>query len=274
MDQKSSEIDEMVEKTWHDLLTYGESEKEKRYRKIFRMFHSQVKCKWCNLPFDHPASPLLHLIFKKKPSQFNPRFCNICDDFARKFQGGAELEISMVFADIRGSTTLAENMSPTQFKNLIDRFYRVTTDIFIEQDAMIDKLVGDEVTAFFIPGLSGSDFANKAVTAAQQILVRTGHLDEKGPWAPIGIGIHTGLAFVGAVGTTEGVVDITALGDSVNAAARLASLAKAGEILVSEKTLASAKIDSDAFEKRTLELKGKSEPLTVRVMEAGVGVPA
>jgi len=267
MTLEKTEHDIFVETTWRNLLTQGESGKEKRLRKIFRMFPAKTKCKWCDLPFDHPASPLIHLVFKKKPSTFNPRFCNICDDFAVKFQGGAEVELSMVFADIRGSTTLAEGMSPTEFKRLIDRFYQVSTQIFIKTNAMIDKLVGDEVTAFYLPGLAGKDYVHQAIEAAQELLIKTGHKDPHGPWAPIGIGVHTGVAFVGAVGTSDGMVDVTALGDAVNIAARLASQAKAGEILLSEQTVQAAKIDATNMEKRRLELKGKSLPFDVKVMQ-------
>lgn len=266
MNQENTDRAAMVEKTWHDLLTNGESDKEKRYRKIFKIFPSETKCKWCDLPFNHPASPLIYAIFKKRPSQFNPRFCNICDEFARKYQGGAEIEITMVFADIRGSTQLAESMNVTEFKNLIDRFYRVSTDVFIHYDAMIDKLVGDEVTAFFMSGLAGEDYTSKAIHAAQEILRKTGHQEKQGPWAPIGIGIHTGVAFVGAVGTVDGMVDITALGDSVNIAARLASHAKTGEIILSEETAQAARLDQTQLEQRSLILKGKSAPLDVQVM--------
>ena len=257
----------MVENTWRALLTEGESEDEKRLRRIFRMFPSKTKCKWCDLPFDHPASPLIHLIFKKKPSSFNPRFCNVCDDFAVKYQGGAEVELSMLFADIRGSTTLAEGMSATEFKKLIDRFYQVSTKIFIKTNAMIDKLIGDEVTAFYLYGMAGQDYARLAVDAAEELLIKTGHKAPNGPWAPTGVGIHTGVAFVGAVGTSDGVVDITALGDAVNVAARLASKAKAGEVLLSEKTIQAAKLDSSNLEKRSLELKGKSAVFEVSVMK-------
>ena len=266
MTKEKTDHETMVENTWRTLLTEGESEDEKRLRRIFRMFPSKTKCKWCDLPFDHPASPLIHLIFKKKPSSFNPRFCNVCDDFAVKFQGGAEVELSMVFADIRGSTTLAEGMSPTEFKKLIDRFYQVSTKIFIKTNAMIDKLVGDEVTAFYLHGMAGQDYVRLAVNAAEELLIETGHKDQNGPWAPIGIGVHTGVAFVGAVGTSDGMVDVTALGDAVNVAARLASQAKAGEILLSEATLQAAKMDSSKMEKRSLELKGKSAAFDVRVM--------
>lgn len=266
MTNEKSDHDIFVETTWRNLLTQGESDKEKRLRRIFRMFPSKTKCKWCDLPFDHPASSLIHFIFKKKPSIFNPRFCNVCEDFAVNFQGGAEVDLSMVFADIRGSTTLAEGMSATEFKNLIDRFYQVTTKIFIKTDAMIDKLAGDEVTAFYLPGIAGQDYADLAVRAAEEILIQTGHKDSTGPWAPIGIGIHTGVAFVGAVGTPDGIVDITALGDAVNVAARLASQAKTGEIILSEQTLQAAKMNSSELEKRSLKLKGKRATIDVRVL--------
>ena len=128
---EKTDHDMLVENTWRNLLTQGEAEEEKRLRKIFRMFPAKTKCKWCDLPFDHPASSLIHFIFKKKPSAFNPRFCNVCDEFAVKFLGGAEIELSMLFADIRGSTAMAEKMSATEFKYLIDRFFKVSTKIFI-----------------------------------------------------------------------------------------------------------------------------------------------
>ncbi len=271
MTTEITEHDTFIETTWRNLLIQGESNEEKRLRRIFRMFPAKTKCKWCDLPFDHPASSLIHLVFRKRPSAFNPRFCNVCDDFAVKFQGGAEVELSMVFADIRGSTTLAEGMSATEFKKLIDRFYQVSTKIFIQTNAMIDKLVGDEVTAFYLPGLAGKDYAHLAIEAAQELLIKTGHEDPYGPWAPIGIGVHTGVAFVGAVGTSDGMVDITALGDAVNIAARLASQAKAGEILLSEQTIQAANIDSSNMEKRSLELKGKSSTFDVKVMRITPG---
>lgn len=271
MSEGKSEHEVFIEKTWRNLLTAGESEKEKRLRRIFRLFPSKTKCKWCDLPFDHPASALIHLIFRKKPSGFNPRFCNVCDDFAAKFQGGAEVELSMLFADIRGSTALAEGMNATEFKQLIDRFYQVATRILIRSDAMIDKLIGDEVAAFFLPGLAGVGYARLAVDSARELLVETGHRDTSGPWVPVGVGIHTGVAFVGAVGNAEGMVDVTALGDAVNTASRLASQAQKGEILLSEQTRVAAGMDASGLEKRSLDLKGKSEPFEARVMQVRPG---
>jgi adenylate cyclase len=98
----------------------------------------------------------------------------------------------------------------------------------------------------------------------------TGHGEPNGPWVPIGVGIHTGTAWVGSIVGASGVVaDFTALGDNVNVAARLASTAGPGEILVSEVTLDAAQVDTQELEERQLELRGKSELVSVRVMSLG-----
>jgi adenylate cyclase len=258
----------MVEEVWRDYLTKGQNEKEARQRRLFKWFPTNpphARCKNCCAPFQGVGAPVVRALYNKRPSIYNPRFCNICEEFARDYQGGAEIEMSMLFADIRGSTTLAEGMSPTEFSKLIDRFYQRTTDVLIEADALIDKLVGDEVTAFFMPGLV-PEHARVAIETAEAILRVTGHGDASGPWAPVGAGIHTGMAFVGAVGSEDTVVDITALGDTVNTAARLASMAGPGEVIVSEDTCLAAGLDRPELERRQLDLKGRSEPVDVRVI--------
>jgi adenylate cyclase len=180
-------------------------------------------------------------------------------------QGGAEIEITMLFADVRGSTTLAEGMTPAEFRNLINRFYKASSAELIRSEAMIDRLVGDEVVGYFVPGLAGREHARKAIESAKAILDVTGHGDSKGPWIPVGVGVHTGTAFLGTVGSEEGVTDFTALGDAVNAAARLASKAATGELLVSEAAYSAAAMDIRGLEERNLILKGRSEPLRALV---------
>ncbi len=96
----------------------------------------------------------------------------------------------------------------------------------------------------------------------------TGYAVKDNPWLPVGVGICTGVAYVGVVGSSGGVTDITALGDAVNTTARLASSAAAGEILVSEAVCDAAGLGSAQFEERTLTLKGKQEPFRVRVLRA------
>ena len=185
-----------------------------------------------------------------------------------KRPGGAEVDISMVFVDVRGSTPLAEGMSPVDFRNLINRFYTESTAVFIKYEAVIDRLVGDQAIGYFIPGLAGKDHARKAVEAAREILIATGHSETEGPWIPVGAGVHTGIAFVGTVGSEEGVTDFTALGDSVNAGARLASVALEGELIISEAAYSAAGMELEGLEKRELELKGREQKLISYVIKA------
>lgn len=187
--------------------------------------------------------------------------------FANKYPGGTELEISMLFVDVRGSTGLAERMTAGDFGQLMNRFYKVATDVLIRTDAIIDKFVGDEVIGLYIPIFTGPEHARPALVAARELLEATGHTHEEGPWLPIGIGVHTGPVFVGTVSGSEGsVTDITALGDNVNVAARLASLAAPGEALISEVAYAAGGADLGDLERRQLDLKGRSEPVPARVL--------
>jgi len=164
---------------------------------------------------------------------------------------------------------MAENISATEFSALMNRFYGAATDVLIKTDAFIDKLIGDEVMAVYLPMFAGREPARLAVRAAQELLQATGHGDPDGPWMPVGVGVHTGIAFFGTVSGAEGTVsDFTALGDSVNIAARLASNAGPGEALVSDDACAAAGLDAERLERRYLELKGRSEPVGVRVIRA------
>ena len=138
----------------------------------------------------------------REQSKYNPRFCNPCDRFEQP--GGAEVVLTMLFADVRGSTTLAEQMSALDFSRLINRFYTVATDVLVRTDALVDRLIGDEVIGLYIPGFAGPEHPRRAIEAAQRLLHLTGHRNPKGPWLPVGVGIHTGPAFVGVVGGTEG----------------------------------------------------------------------
>ena len=83
---------------------------------------------------------------------------------------------------------------------------------------------------------------------------------------PVGIGVHAGIAYFGAMGAADGLTEISAIGDEVNLAARLASKAAPGEIIVSEQALKAADIDDSGLEARSLELKGISQSIHVRVI--------
>ncbi len=246
---------------WWEWFTTSAFAVDKRLRRIFRMLPRDPRCKFCNAPFRGVGGIIVRALFGKQRSALNPRFCNMCEVASRTFPGGAEVEMTMLFADIRGSTALSEKMSPKEFSQLINRFYAASTKIIIEADGLVEKLAGDEVVAFWGAGFAGPDYVRRTIRVAQhlsKVMTRQG--------IRIGIGVHFGIAYFGALGTAEGLTDISAKGDQVNTAARLASKAAAGEIIVSEQALREAGIDGSELESRSLELKGISEPVLVRVM--------
>ena len=116
--------------------------------------------------------------------------------------------------------------------------------------------------------LEAIEIARKAVEAGKDLLRVTGHKSTGEPWIPVGVGIHTGTAWVGSIAGTSEAADFTALGDNVNIAARLASNAGQGEVLISEATWSSAQVENKQLEIRDLELKGKSNLVRVRVLDA------
>ena len=126
--------------------------------------------------------------------------CQSCLPFLSTHHGGAEIECTLLFADIRGSTTIAESMSSTDFHHLLDRFYTVASEVVFEHDGTVDKFVGDELVAMFVPLLSGEHHAAAAIEAARALLRATGHADPAGPWVPLGAGVHTAVTWFGAVG--------------------------------------------------------------------------
>jgi len=187
--------------------------------------------------------------------------------------GGAELDIAILFADVRGSTQLGERLGPTEYASLLNRFYKAATETLIRHDAVIDKLIGDEVMALFIPGFCGPNYVQRAAEAGLALFRALGYHNAETPWMPIGAAVNSGKSYVGNVGS-EGVVDFTALGDPVNTASRLASSAGAGELLLSEEVFATVSEKVPSAEIRTLNLRGKESPFSVRVLKATSAAPS
>jgi adenylate cyclase len=246
------------EQIWRALLT-GENDAFHRDRRHYRRYPGKPRCKTCLVPLGGRLAPVVRVITKRGLSAKNPNYCDLCETFVRTHPGGAEVEVSLLFADVRGSTGLAEQMRPAEFSGLMNRFYDVANRVVIDSDGMVDKLIGDEVVGLYVPAV-GDDHAQRAVLAARDLLLAMTS------WLGVGAGVHTGTAYVGAVGSDQTVADFTALGDAVNVTARLASLAGPGELLVSEDAYGAAGLDLGELEIRTLELKGRTAPLEVRVL--------
>jgi adenylate cyclase len=242
----------------------GEVRGLRTFQWIHKKIPSEPRCKLCYAPFGKPGGLLKVLGWK--PSPLNRRLCTMCMKSAHKHPGGAEVEISALFADVRGSTGLAERLPPGEFGQLITRFWGTAARVVDRWDGIVDKFVGDEAVALFIPGFAGEDHASRAVETARELLMETGHGDGE-PWIPVGVGIHTGLSYVGYIGEGD-ALDFTAVGDTVNTAARLTSMAKAGEIVMSDATARAAGLDTSGLEQRTLELRGREQSVDAWVQPA------
>jgi adenylate cyclase len=255
---------------WRGILM-GTDPRYRDSKTFFTKLPGNPRCYMCSAPFKGPGSVVARRM-GRRPWAKNPHYCSMCFQVMEHQHGGAEIDCTLLFADVRGSTALAETMRPSDFRALLNRFYDAAAEVLHEHDAILDKFVGDEVVAIFIPALSGDRHAARAVMAGRALLRATGHGETSDPWLPIGIGIHSGIAYVGAVGEGPSTT-LTALGDTVNVAARLASAAGAGELLVSNEAARSATIEVGGVEHRELELKGKSMRVPVVVLGAASAVP-
>jgi adenylate cyclase len=265
------------EEEWHDFLSG--THPHLHDPSPLRFIPSSPRCRLCKAPFRAPGALILRP-FGYTPWEKNPKICGRCfrgfETHAKACPSaanneeirGGEVELSMLFADVRGSSKLAREMSTLDFTRLMNHFYKVSSEVLIERDAIIEKFVGDEVVGLFIPFMTGQEHAKRAVEAAEELLRVTGHGSTEGPWVPLGAGVHTGPAFVGIVGSNESS-DFTALGDPVNIAAHLASQAAIGEILLSEQVAAGAGLLDATVEHRSVSLKG--HPIDAFVLSASHG---
>jgi adenylate cyclase len=250
---------------WQQMLT-GEHPALRRGRKMMRMISPTAgdRCRLCCVGFDGFTAPALRLM-GRGPWRRNPHFCEQCEAVLAKERGGAEIEIAMLYADVRGSTGLAAGMGPTEFAALMQRFFQLAMKVFTKTDAVVDKMVGDEVIGLYLPGFTGADYRQRAAAAGLELLRATGHDNPAGPWLSIGVGIHSGKTFVGSIGVEGGNYQFAALGDPMNFCARLVAAAKGGEMVVSEAVWSDVSGGISA-EPRSLELKGYAEPVKTYVM--------
>ncbi len=243
---------------WRIILT-GEDPGLPTLRKRLRWLPSSPRCKMCAAPFAGPGRILTRFMMHGR-SSVNPLLCSICFHEIGKHPGGAEIPLSVLFADIRGSTGLAERTSAGEFRRLVERFYRRASKAIDDHDGIVDKCLGDGIMALFIPVITGERHAGRAVDAGEAVLRAVDAPDLVAGGVRIGVGVHTGEAFVGAIGSDDRL-DFTALGDTVNVAARLGSLAGAGELLVSSAAWAAAGREGGI--RRSVTVSGRSEPLDV-----------
>lgn len=225
--------------------------------RVLRKVPHGPRCKLCRAPFEGPFAPLFRLVGFRRWS-LNAQICRYCVGGVSKKPGGAEVDVSLLFADVRGSTTLAERMSPSAFTKSLNRFFSLVSKAVDAEDGVIDHIVGDGVMAMWVPGFVGDEHAERAVAAGRKLARDLMQAEGLGDAFPAGVGVHTGVAYVGVVGE-EGSFDFTVLGDVANTTARLGSAAAGGELAMSEQIAVAAGVDTGPLEHRMLELKGKEE---------------
>jgi adenylate cyclase len=251
----------MSDSDWYRVLTEGEAD-ARAFRRMIRKVPSNPRCKMCYVPFGGIGGRFNRLR-GNAPSRKNPSFCRGCFEAAPI--GGAEADIGILFADVRNFTAISEMHRPRATAALMNRFYEMATDVLTRHDAIIDKLVGDEVMALFIPGFAGKEYVEQMISAAESLLRGVGVGGNEPAWLDIGVGLEAGVCYVGNVGSGE-VKDFTALGDPVNTAARLQSQARPGQILMSDRVYQSTGGRYPGAKGVALELKGKTEPVLARVV--------
>src|SRR6266481_3606079 len=183
-------VSQDAEERWHRLLTEGHRPLRIAHL-LFRHLPSPPRCKVCYNPFGGIGGKLVGLAGFSR-SRKNPNLCARCCDILPP--GGAEIDIAVLFADVRGSTALGEHLEPSAYAALMNRFYRAATEVLVRHDAIIDKLIGDEVMALFIPGICGKDYKRLAARAAVALLDAVGYRAGAKIWMPMGAAVNSGLS--------------------------------------------------------------------------------
>lgn len=157
---------------------------------------------------------------------------------------------------------MGARMQTSDYAALMNRFYRAATSVLAAHDAIIDKLIGDEVMALFFLGTAGKDYRRRAIDAAEDLLRAVRDKTAGAAWLDVGVAVHAGEAYVGNVGG-EGVSDFTALGDTVNTAARLQALAAPGELVISDDLYREVAERYPGAAIEELPVRGRDEPVRI-----------
>lgn len=228
---------------------------ERGLSRVLRALPSSPRCGICGAPFAGFGSRLLRPL-GYRPSRKSPNLCATCVEASPP--GGMTTEAGVLFADLRGFTRISEQSDPEAVSVLLRRFYACAEDVLFPE-AVIDKLIGDEVMALYLPMYKRfDDAAPLMLEHARSLLRRIGYGSADGPFAEVGVGLDYGEAFVGNVGRRS-LNDFTAVGDVVNVAARLQGEAGGGEILISSRV--AERLADAPGERVELDLKGKTAPV-------------
>jgi adenylate cyclase len=250
------------EDLWNTIFADGHPDLLKQHW-LHKKLPTQPRCRMCLVPFKGIGGWIMR---KKGKSQNkrNPNFCNACDQFIQTYPGGAEVELSILYIDIRQSTVYAEGHNTSDVSQRINTFLNEATRIITEHDGFIMAFYGDCVVAAWPPGFSGKSHGLKAQQAAIALAKNKNMADKDGSVIPVGVGVHTGKVFISTVSALQGMFrDVSIFGINVNLTARLASQAVASQVLGSAENILAAGKELTTFNHQSVELKGFAEPVEV-----------
>jgi adenylate cyclase len=182
-------------------------------------------------------------------------------------KGGELREVTILISDIRGFTSMSEKKEPAEIVAMLNEYFEVMVDVLFRLNGTLDKYVGDEIMALFGAPVDMPDAPFAAVRCALEMgkalreFNRT-RIAEGQEEIKIGIGINTGRVITGAIGSSR-TLQYTAIGDAVNTASRLCSIAKPGEIILSENTMNRVRGMVDATALQPVKVKGKEQELRI-----------
>jgi len=256
---------------WEAYFQFGSQPQNKSIKRVLRALPSTPRCGFCGAPFSGVGSRLVRPL-GYRPSRKNPNLCAMCVELAPP--GGMTADVGVLFADLRGFTARSESLTPKEASELLRTFYACAEHVLFPE-ALIDKLIGDEVMALYLPvlvqpakkSLPDHDDLRYVATLmlehARALLERAGYGSKEGPAFEIGIGLDFGEAFIGNIGDSA-VHDFTAIGDVVNTASRLQGQAASGEVVVSDRL--AQRLAEPLGPPELLDLKGKQEPFAAHRM--------
>jgi adenylate cyclase len=242
---------------WQAVWEMHASRTNRVMKSILVKLPSSPRCAVCGAPFAGPGHALIRPL-GYRPSRKNPTVCDVCVEASPP--GGATIYTGILFADLRGFTARTAGADPAETSALLRRFYRCAEDVLFPE-ALIDKLIGDEVMALYLAQLGHferDEMPAVMLAHARELLKAVGYGSDKAPFVEMGVGLDVGEAFVGNIGQ-RALYDFTAVGDVVNTASRLQGEAASGEVVLSDRVAAGLP-EAERGAPVELMLKGKAEP--------------
>lgn len=237
---------------WAQVFGPGGHPAVTQMHRTYKWLPSAPRCRLCHVPFNSIGGWWMSKR-GKAPCKRNPYYCSACDEFIEANPGGAEIEMSVLYVDMRNSVQAAAHAQTPEVAKRVNTFLSTATQIITQNDGFIMAFYGDCVVAVWPPGFVGPDHAEKAVGAAKALTEKFNAQSH----IPAGTGVHTGPVYICTVQAGDGTFrDVSIFGHAVNLTARLAAVAPAGRALVTQDSGGSGLGEVTAF-----ALKGIDEPV-------------